>query len=367
MTPPLEPLPGRSVSISLRSWAIGAAVVALAVLVWDVVERSLSSFVLLFTAMLLAEALRPPIDRLGKHISREAAVGIVFATVIVLSLLVTVVLVQPLGSELVKLVASVPDYVLSLQTKLAEAQRFIKADAAFSDLAGALANAAGGVFTSLAQRAIGGPALVASLVGNSLLIVLLAVGWVITSEELLAFVLSLLPLPVRGDWRDAFDEAGRKLGAYTQGMVLNGAIVGVVCGAAFALIHVPFALLLGFVAAVFQAIPMIGAVISGIIIILATLATAGWSKALLVAGIFAAVQIVDQNVLSPIIFGRRVQISFLLIVFATVVGGTLLGIAGAFLAVPAAAVIQTIVVKIVAPAIRLRTQLPSAEPATNPL
>jgi predicted PurR-regulated permease PerM len=131
MTPPLEPLPGRSVSISLRSWAIGAAVVALAVLVWDVVERSLSSFVLLFTAMLLAEALRPPIDRLGKHISREAAVGIVFATVIVLSLLVTVVLVQPLGSELVKLVASVPDYVLSLQTKLAEAQRFIKADAAF--------------------------------------------------------------------------------------------------------------------------------------------------------------------------------------------------------------------------------------------
>jgi predicted PurR-regulated permease PerM len=235
------------------------------------------------------------------------------------------------------------------------------------DLAGALANAAGGVFTSLAQRAIGGPALVASLVGNSLLIVLLAVGWVITSEELLAFVLSLLPLPVRGDWRDAFDEAGRKLGAYTQGMVLNGAIVGVVCGAAFALIHVPFALLLGFVAAVFQAIPMIGAVISGIIIILATLATAGWSKALLVAGIFAAVQIVDQNVLSPIIFGRRVQISFLLIVFATVVGGTLLGIAGAFLAVPAAAVIQTIVVKIVAPAIRLRTQLPSAEPATNPL
>ena len=60
----------------------------------------------------------------------------------------------------------------------------------------------------------------------------------------------------------------------------------------------------------------------------------------------------DQNVLSPIIFGQRVQLSFLLIILATVVGGTLLGIGGAFLAVPAAAALQVLVTRIVAPAIR---------------
>jgi predicted PurR-regulated permease PerM len=73
---------------------------------------------------------------------------------------------------------------------------------------------------------------------------------------------------------------------------------------------------------------------------------------LIALAVFVVVQIVDQNVLSPMIFGQRVQLSFLLIIFATVVGGMLLGIAGAFLAVPAAAALQVIVVQIVAPAVR---------------
>jgi predicted PurR-regulated permease PerM len=97
---------------------------------------------------------------------------------------------------------------------------------------------------------------------------------------------------------------------------------------------------------------MVGAVISGIIILVVVLATTGWTKMLIALGIFAVLQIIDQNVLSPIIFGQRVQLSFLLIILATVVGGTLLGITGAFLAVPAAAVLQVLVVRIAAPAIR---------------
>ena len=111
-------------------------------------------------------------------------------------------------------------------------------------------------------------------------------------------------------------------------------------------------MLLGFVAAIFQAIPMVGAVISGPIILLVVLATSGWTKMLIVAAIFTVVQIIDQNVVSPIIFGQRVQLSFLLIILSTVAGGTLLGITGAFLAVPAAAVLQVLAVRIVAPEIR---------------
>jgi predicted PurR-regulated permease PerM len=67
------------------------------------------------------------------------------------------------------------------------------------------------------------------------------------------------------------------------------------------------------------------------------------------------VQVVDGNVLSPIIFNRRVDLSFFVIIFATVLGATLLGIGGAFLAVPAAAAVQVIVTRLVAPAIRRAT------------
>jgi predicted PurR-regulated permease PerM len=95
--------------------------------------------------------------------------------------------------------------------------------------------------------------------------------------------------------------------------------------------------------------------------LLVVLATSGWVKMLIVLAIFTVVQVVDQNVLSPIIFGQRVQLSFLLIIFSTVVGGMLLGIPGAFLAVPAAAVLQVVVVKIVAPAVRRANHVGESE------
>ena len=97
---------------------------------------------------------------------------------------------------------------------------------------------------------------------------------------------------------------------------------------------------------------MVGAVISGPIVLIVVLATSGWTKMLIALVVFSVVQILDQNILSPIIFGQRVELSFLLIILATVIGGALLGIPGAFLAVPAAAVLQVLMVRIVAPAIR---------------
>ena len=132
----------------------------------------------------------------------------------------------------------------------------------------------------------------------------------LSSDELERFVLSLMPPSVSGDWRDAFADIGAKLSAYVQGVVLNGAIVGIVMGASLGLMGVSYALLLGFIAAIFQAIPMVGAVISGPVILVVVLATSGWEKMLLALAIFVVVQAIDQNVLSPIIFGQRVAVEF---------------------------------------------------------
>ena len=195
------------------------------------------------------------------------------------------------------------------------------------------------------------PKIVAEIIGDGLLIVLLSVGWMLSSDDLETFMLSLMP-DRREDWHSAFKDITARLSAYVQGVVINGALVGIVMGGSLGLLGVPYALLLGFIAAIFQAIPMVGAVISGPIILVVVLATSGWTKMLIALAIFCVLQMVDQNVLSPIIFGQRVQLSFLLIILATVVGGTLLGIGGAFLAVPAAAVLQVLIVRIVAPAIR---------------
>jgi predicted PurR-regulated permease PerM len=340
------------VSIGARTWILAGVVLVGTYILWIVVANALSALILLFTGVLIAVALGPFIDRLKKWVPFGAAVFVAFAAVIVVAAAVAAVVVAPLGAELQRLLQAIPGYVTALQTQLASLERLANNNQFSRQIVGTLANSAGGALTTVGTHILGGSAVVAGLVGNSVLILLLAVGWALSSDQLAAFVLSLVPPRSQGDWKTAFSEIGRRLSAYMQGIVINGAIVGITMGASLAILGIPYALLLGFVVAIFQAIPMVGAVISGAIVLIVVLATTGWTKMLIALAIFLGIQVLDQNLLSPLIFGKRVQLSFLLITFATVVGGMLLGIAGAFLAVPAAAALQVIVVQIVAPAIR---------------
>jgi predicted PurR-regulated permease PerM len=337
---------------SVRGWVLGASVVAVAVAICAAVWAAFSAVLLLFTAVLLSAGLRPLIDRLAKRMPFGVAAGAAFGLFAIVVLGIAFALVQPLGGELVKLVQAVPDYAAALQTQLAKAQKFFAADQTARQIASAVAGSAGGAVSALGQRLLSGPTFVATALGDGVLILLLAVGWTLSADDLQRFVLGLMPPAMRDDWQGAFAEMGTRLGAYVQGVVLNGAVVGVAMGGALALMGTPYAVLLGFITAIFQAIPMIGALISGLVILPVVLATSGWTNMWIALAIFGVVQGIDQNVLSPIIFGQRVQLSFLLIILSTIVGGTLFGIAGAFLAVPAAAVLQVVIVRIVAPALR---------------
>jgi predicted PurR-regulated permease PerM len=337
---------------SVRGWVIGVAIVGAAFILWNVLAGALTALLLLFTAVLFAAGMRPVVDRMGKRMPYGAAVGLAFAIVIILTVVIGIVLVQPVGAELVRLVQSLPDYVNSLQHQLASAQRYFENDQTARQLAAALSGSAGGVASSIGLRVLSGTAFIATAIGDLVLILLLAIGWMLSSGELEQFVLSLMPAGMRSNWHDCFAEIEGRLSAYVQGVVINALAVGIPIGASLAFLGVPYALLLGFIAAIFQGIPMVGAVISGPIILAVVLAASGWAKMLIVLLIFTIIQTIDQNVLSPIIFGQRVRLSFLLIILSTIIGGTLLGIAGAFLAVPAAAVLQVLVVRILAPAVR---------------
>jgi len=336
---------------SLRGWVIAAVVFAGAFLVWNVLAGSLSALLLLFMAVLLSAGLRPIVDRMHKRMPFGVAVGVAFGVLMVVIALIGFVLVQPLGAELVKLIQAIPSYASSLQQQFGVLQRYLKEDQMARQLASVFATSAGTAVSAIGPYILGGPRLVATLIGDTLLIVLLAIGWTLSEDELARFVLGLIAPRARGDWQDTFADIHLRLSAYVQGVVLNGTIVGVVMCASLAVLGVPYALLLGFIAAIFQAIPMLGAVLSGPIILIVVLATNGWEKMLIALAIFVVVQMIDQNVLSPVIFGQSVRLSFLLIILATVIGGTLLGITGAFLAVPAAAALQVLVVRIIAPAI----------------
>jgi predicted PurR-regulated permease PerM len=338
--------------IGVRGWLTAAAVFAGFLIVWSVVAGALSDFLLLFAAVLFAAGLRPIVDRLSARMPFAVAAGIVFTVFLLLVVLITYLLTAPIVAEVQGLLRALPGYLNELQVRFTAAHRFVASHAFAQAVASNVAANSGPLMASISGFALRGPALAVTLVSDTAIIFLLAVGWMLAEHDLAVFILSLLPPQAAQDWKQAFETIANRLSAYVQGVVLNGAIVGVAVGIALAWLGIPYALLLGFVVAILQAIPMIGAVISGVILLLVVLAISGWAKMVIVLVVLAIVQIIDQNVLSPVIFGKSVQLSFLLIIFSTVVGGTLLGIPGAFLAVPAAAVLQVIVTLIVAPAIR---------------
>ena len=82
---------------------------------WGVFSGALSALLLLFTAVLFSAGLRPIVDRMAKRMPFGVAAGIAFSAVIVVTVAIGFVLIQPVGAELVKFVQAVPGYAVGLR------------------------------------------------------------------------------------------------------------------------------------------------------------------------------------------------------------------------------------------------------------
>ena len=149
-------------------------------------------------------------------------------------------------------------------------------------------------------------------------------------------------LPQRA--RDRADRAGTAAWAalvnYVRGTTAVAAIHAVVIGLALWVLGVP--LLVPLVLLVFIAayIPLIGILVAGALAILVTLGTRGWIAALVLLGIFVAENQLESHLLQPLVVGRIVRLHPLAIILVLAVGGVVAGVAGAIVAVPAAAALS---------------------------
>ncbi|HST54053.1 MAG TPA: AI-2E family transporter [Pyrinomonadaceae bacterium] len=140
----------------------------------------------------------------------------------------------------------------------------------------------------------------------------------------------------RGD--EFFQDVNSTLAAYIRAQLIACLIIGVACTAAFALIGVRYALVLGVVAGFLEFIPLLGplvvAVIAGTV--------AGFdsaSKAFLILAFLGALRITQDYVLYPRIIGSGIHLHPLAIILAVLAGHEIAGVAGIFLAIPVIAVL----------------------------
>ncbi len=100
----------------------------------------------------------------------------------------------------------------------------------------------------------------------------------------------------------------------------------------------PFAVPLAFVVAVFDLIPMIGAILgAAVCVLVALLATSLWPTAILVAVFFLIYQQLENYLVAPRVMRSAVKLSPAAVLLAGLIGGTALGLIGALMAIPVAA------------------------------
>jgi predicted PurR-regulated permease PerM len=153
----------------------------------------------------------------------------------------------------------------------------------------------------------------------------------------------LVPPRARGDTMVVARRLNRAIGGYFRGQLGVALVVGILSSIGLLIIHLPFWLIIGMVAGVFNMIPLIGpwvGAVPGIIIAITT--GGGIGKAVAVAVVMAIVQQIDNHFISPMVMQRAVKLHPAVVMLSLLAGGTLLGFFGLLLAVPTVAVLKIV-------------------------
>ncbi len=144
------------------------------------------------------------------------------------------------------------------------------------------------------------------------------------------------------------DEILNRVGGYVLGNLLTSAIAGLGTWIWALALGVPYALLLGILVAILDLVPIVGSTIGGIIVSLVAL-TVSLEVAIATALFYTVYRLLEDYLLLPRIMARTVAVPGLVTVVATVLGGALLGIVGALVAIPVAAAIKLLHEELAAP------------------
>jgi predicted PurR-regulated permease PerM len=154
------------------------------------------------------------------------------------------------------------------------------------------------------------------------------------------FLLGVVPRRLRARVDIAGQRGFSSLVGFIRATVLVAVVDAIGIGIGLLVVGAPLVVPLAALTFLAAFIPVVGAVISGVIAVLVVLVTNGLVPALIVLGVVIGVQQLEGNVLQPLLMGRAVELNGMAVVLAVAVGSVLAGIAGALLSVPLLAVLN---------------------------
>jgi predicted PurR-regulated permease PerM len=177
-------------------------------------------------------------------------------------------------------------------------------------------------------------------------ILILAFYLMVDSDNIVNVFVRLFPRGKRRRVREACDSVSTKVSAWLGGQLLLAAIIGTSAAAGLWLMGVPYFYVLALVAGIGEMIPMVGPLLSAIPAVVVGF-TVSPQMGAGVAIFFFIQQQVENHLLVPKVMERQVGVSAVVVIVALLIGGSLLGIVGAILAVPSAAILQVLIHELV--------------------
>jgi predicted PurR-regulated permease PerM len=331
--------------LSVRTiWRVVVIVVLAALILYTIyLLRRPIGWVL--AATFIAVALSAPVNKLNQHMRRGFAIAIVYLVLILVPVGLTALVVPPLVTQGTSLAEHLPDYAHDVQDYVNKNKRLKKLDDKY-DLTGQLQKQANQL-----PGKIGDAAKVLSDIGLGLVnsifalvnIFILSIFIVARGRSWTEAALKLRPEAERERMRRILDSTASAVGGYVQGALTIALIAGIQSFVVMEILGVPFAAPLAVLAGLASLIPLVGATVAAIIIGLVTLFNDFPTDTIIWAVWAVVYQQIENNIIQPQVQRRTVQVQPFVVLVAVLFGSTLLGIAGAIVAIPLAASIQILV------------------------
>ena len=331
----------------VASWTARGVGLALGVgIVWLVATlavEALEVLALAFVAILLAAALEPVIASVRARVplARAWTVLLVYAVFLV-AVAVFAVLVLPAAiGEGERVMTRVPAFLEQVNAWADRLQ-----PEALGRTVRALVFAAARATTSTPEtpgpdQVVQAGITLAEVLGSIATTLALVFFWLVGHARLQRYALAFVPLERRGGVRHAWDDVESRLGHWVRGQLTLMTVVGVASGTAYALLGVPSALLLGLIAGVMEAVPLIGPLLGAVPAMLFA-ATVSPELVAGVVAVTAVIQLVENNVLVPVVMRNSIGLSPLVVSLSLLFGAALGGILGALVAVPLVAALEVV-------------------------
>ena len=324
----------------LRVLLIVIAVAVTLEVIW--VARHVLAWVVI--ALFLALALDPLvswIERRGR-VKRGPAIAIAYLIVLIVIAAVGATFVPKLIDEVNGLVQALPNYVHDLTHGRGRLGFLEHRYHVVEKVREQVKNGGAKKVLGLSGAALTVTKSIITIIAATVTIVFLTFFMLLEGRGWVERVYSLFPEHSQARWRKVGDDIYKTVGGYVTGNILISLIAGGSITIVLLVMGVPYAVALGLLVAFLDLIPLAGATVAGIVV--AVVAFLHSVPAGIVAVLFVIVyQQVENHFLQPVIYGKTVQLSPLVVLVSVLVGAELAGILGALAAIPVAGSIQVIV------------------------